>query len=123
MGRGKLLKPGQIAVIMAFCQAGQQNKQIHDITGINIRSIQRWTKKFRDTNGDVQLQRRSTGRPKKISATTLRWMGREIEKDPTLTAGQLKEMSHTLQDVHLDAIRKALRVDLKYQRRVAKKKP
>ena len=57
MGKGKQLRPDQIAVIGALCQAEKTNKQIRDITGISLRTIQTWTKKFRDTNGNLELQR------------------------------------------------------------------
>ena len=57
MGKGKHLKPDQIAVITAL---------FHEYTGINLRTVQLWTKKFKDSlDGDVQLQRKQTGRPRK----------------------------------------------------------
>lgn len=66
MGKGKHLKPDQIAVITALYHAGQSNKYIHEYTGINLRTVQLWTKKFKDSlDGDVQLQRKQTGRPRK----------------------------------------------------------
>ena len=124
MGKGKHLRPDQIAVITALCQAEKSNIYISNYTGINLRTVQLWTKKFRESvDGDVQLQKKQTGRPRKVVPATLRLLKREIEKNPFITARKIKENNRVLQDMSLHTIRKALRVDLQYKRRVAKRKP
>ena len=124
MGKGKHLRPGQIAVITALCQAEKSNIYISNYNGINLRTVQLWTKKFRESvDGDVQLQKKQTGRPRKVVPATLRLLKREIEKNPFITARKIRENNSVLQDMSLHTIRKALRVDLQYKRRVAKRKP
>ena len=90
MGKGRNLRQDEIAVITAMTQAGRPTTEIHDVTGLNLRTIQHWAKKFRDSNGNVELQRKSTGRPTLISATTIRWLKREIDRDPFITARTIK---------------------------------
>ena len=58
MGKGKNLKAGQIAVITSLYQAGHTNPEISTQTGIYLRTVQVWTKKFRESqDGDVPLQK------------------------------------------------------------------
>ena len=50
---GKHLKIDQIAAITSLYKSGNRNSEIHNITGINIRNVDRWTNKFRvSPNGD-----------------------------------------------------------------------
>ena len=61
MGRAKLLSSDKIAVITALCKEGKSNKEIVESTGLKLRSIQWWTKKFHDAvDNDPPLQKRST---------------------------------------------------------------
>ena len=64
MGKGKNLKADQIAVITALYQAGHTNPEISTQTGIYLRTVQVWTKKFRESpDGDVPLQKKPPDRP------------------------------------------------------------
>ena len=64
MGKGKHLKADQIAVITALYQAGHTNPEISTQTGIYLRTVQVWTKKFRESpDGDVPLQKKPPDRP------------------------------------------------------------
>ena len=125
MGRGKNLRSDQIAQITCLCQAKHSNKEIGAITGISSRSIQRWTKKFREsTDGDVPLQRKSKGKPKLLSPRTLKMIKRQVDENPTLTARQLKDRNPLLlQDVSIRTIQRALCRDLGYRCYVAKRVP
>ena len=59
MGKGKNLKVDQIAVITVLYKAGHTNPEINTQTGINIRTVQQWTKRFcESSDGEVQLQKK-----------------------------------------------------------------
>ena len=49
MGRGRDLKTPDIAAITHLCKAGHTNKEISDLTGITLRTVQRWNKIFRES--------------------------------------------------------------------------
>ena len=62
----------QIAAISSLCVAGKCNKDISIQTGIALRSVQRWTKKCKDAEGDdLPLQVKRAGLPRKTSKKTL----------------------------------------------------
>ena len=87
MGRHKNLANEQIAAVTSLSKAKQSNKEISKITGINLRSVQRWAKKFRDSiNGEVALQGKSTVRAREIGSCTLTILMREVENNPSLIA-------------------------------------
>ena len=87
MGRHKNLTNEQIAAVTSLSKAKQSNKEISKITGINLRSVQRWAKKFRDSiNGEVALQGKSTVRAREIGSRTLTILMREVENNPSLIA-------------------------------------
>ena len=125
MGLGSNLKSDQIAAITALCQAGHSNKEICTITGVSKRSVQRWTKKFRDSlTGEVQLQGKTTGRPRKFGPRTLNITKRQVDLEPSLSTRKLKEMNpDILSHVSMRTLQRRLSVDLEYRRRVARKKP
>lgn len=59
MGKVKELTSEQITAITSLCKAGKSNKEIASITGVSLRSVQRWTKKFRDCgNTDPPLPKK-----------------------------------------------------------------
>ena len=126
MGKAKQLKPDQIAVITALCQAKHTNKQIVELTGISLRSVQRWTKKFKDSiDGDIALQKKSTGRPRILKSNSLKLLKRVVDKEPSITVPQLFERNQFLSDLHvsLSTVSRRLRTDLGFRRVTAKKKP
>ena len=87
MGRYKNLTNEQIAAVTSLSKAKQSNKEISKITGINLRSLQRWAKKFRDSiNGEAALQGKSTVRAREIGSRTLTILMREVENNPSLIA-------------------------------------
>ena len=125
MGKGKHLKIDQIAAITALCQAGHKNHEISTQTGINIRTVQSWTKKIRDSpNGEVQLQKKQPGRPRLTGPRTLNILRRQVDAEPSISARQLKERnSRLLSTVSIRTVQRRLHVDLEFRRRVAKRKP
>ena len=87
MGRHKNLTNEQIAAVTSLSKAKQSNKEISKITGINLRSVQRWAKKIKDSiNGEVALQGISTVRAREIGSRTLTILMREVENNPSLIA-------------------------------------
>ena len=125
MGKGKHLKIDQIAAITALCQAGHKNHEISTQTGINIRTVRSWTKKFRDSpNGEVQLQKKQPGRPRLTGPRTLNILRRQVDAEPSISARQLKERnSRLLSTVSIRTVQRRLHVDLEFRRRLAKRKP
>ena len=124
--RGKNLSTDQIAVITALCKEGRLSPYIAKQTGLAERSIRRWTRKFKDLaeGSDLELQRKSPGRPRKTSARTLNILRRQVDLEPTITARQLRERNPKLLGDHsIVTIGRRLHVDLGFRRRIAKKKP
>ena len=126
MGKARNLQPHQIGALTALCKAGHPNKYIADSTGISLRSVQRWTKKFRESLDDnVSLQKKSTGRPRKLKQHSLNLIKRIVDNEPSITARQLRERNPFLSDfpVSLRTIRRRLRTDLGFRRVTARRKP
>ena len=125
MGRGKHLTPCQIAVITALCKAGHSNNFINQQTGVSTRSVQRGTNRFKDSaDGNVTLQEKIPGRPRKTSARTLNINKKQVEVCPTIRARQIKEQNpQVLGNVCTRTVRRRLREDLGYTRCTARKKP
>ena len=87
MGKGKHLKADQISVITAPYQAGHTNPEISTQTGIYLRTVQVWTKKFCESpDGDVPLQKKPPDRPKKTRPRTLNILKRQVDNEPSITA-------------------------------------
>ena len=93
MTRGKRYKESDIGGIAYLAKAGHKNRYIADITGIPLRTVQDWTKRFRENNyNDIDpLYKKYPGAQKKITPRALRILKREVEKDPRITAKQLQE--------------------------------
>ena len=92
MGKGKPLTPCQIAVIAAFCKDNKSNAYISDKTKIALRTVQRWTKKIKESpDSNIPTQGTSSGRPRKTSKRSLNVIKRQVEAQPSITARQLKE--------------------------------
>lgn len=126
MGPRKELTEGQIASITSLSLVGKGNKEIAAITGVALRSVQRWTKKCRDAGGVVSPShaKKRTGRPRITSTRTLKVLKRQVDNEPRISAKELKENNpRLLQDVSVRTIQKRLRDDLKFQYRAPRRKP
>ncbi|XP_064082559.1 uncharacterized protein LOC135198676 isoform X3 [Macrobrachium nipponense] len=119
------LRPDQIASITSLCRAGKSNKEIACLTSLSLRSVQRWTKKFRDGGAvDPPLQGKSTGRPRKITTGTLKVLRKQVDADPCLRAPQLKEKNPVLLgNVSVRTVQRRLSDNLKISRCFAGRKP
>ena len=92
IGPTRHLKHDKITIITTLCHAEKSAKYISDYTGIHIRSVQRWTARFRESiDGNAKLQRKQTGRPRKDVHATLRLLKRELENNPSISAHQIKD--------------------------------
>ena len=92
MKRGKELTKGQIAGISFLSLGGIGNKQISAITGLVVRSVQRWTKKCRDAgDADLLLQKKRTGKACFIDQKILKVLQRQVDLEPHISAKEPKE--------------------------------
>ena len=125
MGRARQLNKYEIGAITGLCKAGQSNKLIHEVTGINLRSVQRWTKKFRDAGmDDIPLPLPRSGRPRITSPRVLNILRRQVDSNPHCTGAELKETNpQLLSHVSLRTVNRRLHEDLQYSYRCAWKKP
>ena len=121
MGKNKNLSTDQIAVIITPSKAGHPNLYIAKQTGLAKRSIQRWTKKFKDlapgSNFELQKKPPGPGKPRKTSARTLNVLRLLVEAEPTITARQLRERNpEVLGDHSNGSIGVLLRDKLRFSR-------
>ena len=125
MGGGKDLTQDQIAAITSLSLVGKSNKEISIISGVSLRSVQRWTKKKREAgDADVPLHKKRPGRPRKNSQRTLKLLQRQVELEPRITAKELKERNkQLLENTSVRTIQKRLRDDLGFQHRAPRRKP
>ena len=87
MGLGKNLSTEQLAAVTSLCKAGHCNKEISMLTGVSLRSVQRWTKVFRDSpDGELPLQKKPPGRPRKTDKRALNIVKRQLDSNPRMTA-------------------------------------
>ena len=120
-----VLKPPDIAAIAYLAKAGHKPTYISNTTGISLRSCERWSKKFRDNNyEDLPLPSKHPGKARLVSPRGVSILGRDVEKNPRITAKQLKDQNpDILGNVSLNTVRRILRRDLNYKYRCAWKKP
>ena len=115
----------QIAAITSLSLVGKSNKEISIISGVSLRSVQRWTKKKREVgDAEVPLHKKRPGRPRKNSQRTLKLLQRQVEQEPRITAKELKERNtQLLENTSVRTIQKRLRDDLGFQHRAPRRKP
>ena len=126
MVRGKNLKDSDIGGIASLCKAGHPNRYISDLTGISLRTVQHWTKTFRDNDfKEIEpLHKKYLGKQPKVGKMTIALLKREVDKSPRITARQLKERNpQLLSHVSVRTVRRILQRDLLYKYRCAWKKP
>ncbi|KAG7177742.1 putative Transposable element Tcb1 transposase-like 9, partial [Homarus americanus] len=124
MPGNKQLKTDVVADIVTLHKGKKSNKEISAITGVPLRSVQRWTKKFEDGGGvEDPAHKKRPGRPRVTTPRTLKVIQRQVDKEPRISARQLKEKNpQLLGHVAERTVRKILHDDLKYKC-VARKKP
>lgn len=125
MGNRKELTKEQIAVIASLRRVGKSNKQIATITGVTLRSVQRWTKNCREAgDADPPLQQKRPGGPRKTSQRSLKVLKRQVDLEPRISAKELKEKNpRLLHNVSVRTIQRRLHDDLRFQYRTPRRKP
>lgn len=121
----KTLKPGDVKSVIALYKAGVCTKDIAAQNLINVRTVQRLIKKFRD-NGEVALPHPEpkSGRPRKLTQQTLRVICRQIKSKPSLTAREIKDKNPILlSEVSLRTIQLRMHDDLQFRSYKARPKP
>ena len=111
--------------IITLVKAGHDLAFIAQQTGVRLRTVQRIVKRFRDTGeASVPAPLPKPGRPRLTSARTRSVIARQVNKDPKLTARELKEKNpKLLGNVSLRSVQQLLHDDLGYKSYRARKKP
>ena len=124
-GGGKELQKADLAVIATLYRCGKSNKEISEESGVSSRSVQRWTKYFREAGStEIPTTKKHSGRPCSVPPRTLRLVQHEIEKNPHITSKELKKKNPKLLGKVSDrTVREYLHRDLEYKCCVARKKP
>ena len=92
MGKRKDLSKEDIAAIINLYKVKTPTKDIAKIVGVSERTVQAWTKRFRDAGQLVTPHH--IGRPgkaRKTSHRSLAILKREVITNPRMTARMLKE--------------------------------
>ena len=112
-------------MVIGLHSGGSSNREIADQTGINIRTIQRLVKRFKEEGGtDIPAPKPKPGRPRKVSKKTLRVIKRQLVSQPSLTAKEIKEKNpRLLADVSLRTVQERIHDDLEFKSFRARKKP
>lgn len=106
-----------ISAIVALLNGGHSNQEISNITGVKLRTVQRWVKRYRD-GGEVltPTHRKRVGMTRKTSARTLNIIKRQTDCNPRVTAKELKEQNPALLgEVSLRTVQRRLHEDLHYR--------
>ena len=97
MGPRKLISKAQISVICALVRENKSNLEIAAITGIALRSVQRWTKIYRVAGGDASPPpHKPKGRKRCVSQRTLNIIRRQLEAHPRIHSKELKARNPAL---------------------------
>ena len=125
MGLGKNLSTEQLAAVTSLCKAGHCNKEISMLTGVSLRSVQRWTKVFRDSpDGELPLQKKPPGRPRKTDKRALNIVKRQLDSNPRMTAREIRESNPALfSHVSISTVGRLAHEKLQFTSRPARKKP
>lgn len=122
---GKALDHETRVRVIQCHQLGLQTKDIVNETGVSERSVRRLVATFKASpSASVPTPSKSTGRPTKISETSLRLVKRLVDITPTLTARKLKEQNPLLLGkVTVRTVSGALHKRLGYTKVSARRKP
>jgi len=117
-------KDNLVKIVQCY-KLGLGCQEISQETGVNLRTVQRQVAKFKASGElDTPHHRYGGGRPSKVGDRTLTIVRWELEKNPTITAKQIKEMhKDILQGTAVRTLQKIIRNKLKYRKVTAKSKP
>ena len=114
-----------IKAVITLYKAKHKVSEIVTLTGMCKRSVQRFIKKFKDSDETLTpVPKPKTGRPKLISRRTGKVLNRQVSRNPRSTARELKETNpHLLGNVSVRSIQQFLHDDLGYRSYRARRKP
>ena len=114
-----------IAAVIALYRVKHKVSEIVTLTGMCKRSVQRFIKKFKDSDRTLTpVPKPKTGRPKLISRRTGKVLNRQVSHNPRSTARELKETNpNLLGNVSVHNIQQFLHDDLGYRSYRARRKP
>ncbi|KAG0727398.1 hypothetical protein GWK47_034701 [Chionoecetes opilio] len=89
MGGGKDFKSYQVSSIESLALGKKSNKEI---ARVSLHSVQHWTlKAWQSGDADLSLQKKRPGRPRATSQRTLRFIQRQVDSEPRITAKEFKK--------------------------------
>ncbi|MPC76175.1 hypothetical protein E2C01_070581 [Portunus trituberculatus] len=90
MGPRKLFTRAQISVMCAFVRGKKSNQEIAENTGIALRTVQRWTKIYREGGRDASPPpHKPEGRKRIVTRRSLNII-RQLEANPRIHNKELK---------------------------------
>ena len=100
-------------------------RRICEQKGLSERTVYRWIRRYEEGDPDsIPTPKPKTGRPRKIKPATLRLIHRQLKKDPSLTAREIKDKNtRVLGDVSLRTVQERIHDDLLLRSYKARKKP
>ena len=115
----------EISSIIDLHNAGISVRQICEQKQLSKRTVYRWLHRYEAGDPEsTPAPKPKTGRPRKVSKTTLRLVHRQLKADPSLTAKEIKDKnSRVLGDVSLRTIQERIHDDLLLRSFKARKKP
>lgn len=125
MGKRRDLSKENIASMISLYKAETPTKEIAKIVGVSERSVQLWTKRFRDAGErDTPHHKGRPGKARRTSDRTLLILKREVTENPRLTARMLKEQNpHLLDMVSVRTVSRRLHDDLDFRSHRPVKQP
>nr|XP_027208486.1 uncharacterized protein LOC113802164 [Penaeus vannamei] len=117
MGPRKQISASQISTICALVNKNKSNKEIAINLGLTLRTVQRWTKKYRASgSGDPPPKHKPSGPKPKLSQRTLSIISRQIEAQPCISSREIKERNpQLLGGVSTRTVRDYMRNYLEYR--------
>ncbi|MPC79234.1 hypothetical protein E2C01_073750 [Portunus trituberculatus] len=117
MGLRKLISKAQISVICALVRKNKSNQEIAANTGIALRTVQRWTKIYREGGRDASPPpHKPKGRKRSVSQRTLNIIRRQLEANPRIHSKELRARNPALlAEVSERSVRRYVKCDLGYR--------
>ena len=92
MGPRKVTSDSKIGEIVGLAKRGSSNKEIAELTGVPLRTVQRWTKRFKDGGmRETPKPGTSTGRKPKLNYRAVRFLRMVLERNPRITSRRIKQ--------------------------------
>ncbi|XP_068203902.1 uncharacterized protein [Palaemon carinicauda] len=125
MSSRKVIGREEISSIIDLHKAGVTVRNIMKQMGLSERTVYRWINRYKEGLPDgLHTPKPRCGRPRKIKPATLRLIHRQLKKNPSLTAREIKDANiRVLGDVSLRTVQERIHDDLLLRSYKARKKP